>query len=245
MIIGILQADSVREEFQPAHGDYPRMFEELLGTAAESTAAENTVADIEFRHYNVELGDYPADIDECDGYVITGSKKSVYDDEPWIHVLSDFVTKLHEQKKKTVGICFGHQLVAQALGGKTEPADVGWGVGIHHYRMLANEPYMDSQASGFGLIVSHKDQVTRLPEGAELLATSDFCPNAMFRMGEHILTFQGHPEFSKAYSKDLMEMRQDILAEKFQPGIDSLQNDPDGPMIGRWMIKFLVSDRVQ
>ncbi len=232
MIIGILQADSVREEFQPAHGDYPRMFEELLSAAAPET---------EFHHYNVELGEYPSDIDECDGYVITGSKKSVYDDETWIYALSEFVVKLHKHKKKTVGICFGHQMVAQALGGKTEPADVGWGVGIHQYKILANESYMDAKTSSFGLIVSHKDQVTELPEGAELLATSEFCPNAMFRVDEHILTFQGHPEFSKAYSKDLMEMRQEILAEKFKPGIDSLQNDPDGPTIGCWIVNFIAN----
>ena len=231
MIIGILQADSVMEQFQPDHGNYPGMFERVLGRVD---------AAIEFRHYNVEHGEYPEELDECDGYVITGSKKSVYDNEPWIHVLSTFVKKLHQHRKKIVGICFGHQLVAEALGGKTEPADEGWGVGVHENQILKEESFMDPPVERFALVVSHKDQVSKLPEGAELLASSDFCPNAMFRIDNHILTFQGHPEFTRAYSKDLMEMRQDILGEeKFSAGIESLGRSHDSETISRWIVRFI------
>lgn len=230
MIIGILQADSVLEKFQADHGNYPLMFEQVLGAASAS---------VEFKHYDVEHGEYPDNIDDCDGYVITGSKKSVYDDEDWIHVLQDFVAELHKSKKKTVGICFGHQLIAQALGGKTEPADLGWNVGVHQNEVLSSEAFMAPAVDSFGLIVSHKDQVTQLPAGAELLATSEFCPNASFKIGEHILTFQGHPEFSKAYSQDLMIMRQDILGDKYEPGIASLVHGHDNKLIGTWIVNFI------
>ena len=233
MIIGILQADSVMENLQPVHGNYPGMFTDVLG---------GVDSNIEFRYYDVEHGEYPEDLNECDGYVITGSKKSVYDDEPWIHVLSTFVLQLHKHKKKIVGICFGHQLIAQALGGRTEAADVGWGVGVHENQVIKNESFMDTQTEGFALVVSHKDQVSALPQGAELLATSDFCPNAMFRIDNHILTFQGHPEFTKAYSKELMEMREEILGEeKFSAGMSSLSRPHDSETVSGWIVRFIAS----
>ncbi len=94
MIVGVLQADSVLPQFQEEHGNYPEMFKKILDIGP----------DIEFRIYDVECGVYPGDLDECDGYVITGSKKSVYDDEPWIKDLIDYVRDLHENQKKVVGI---------------------------------------------------------------------------------------------------------------------------------------------
>lgn len=229
MIVGVLQADSVLDQFQPTHGDYPAMFESLLARE-----------DVEFRHYNVEHGEYPADVEECDVYVITGSKKSVYDDEPWIAVLEDYVRLLHDKKHKLIGICFGHQMVAQALGGRTEMADAGWGVGIHQSRVLAKKPYMQPALERFGLLVSHKDQVTQLPEGAELLASSDFCPFASFQVGDHILTFQGHPEFTPDYSRDLMNWREDILGpEIYSRGIQSLDERLDRDIVSDWMLSFV------
>ncbi len=229
MMIGILQADSVRPQFQDAHGDYPEMFRKLLAAVEPG---------LEFRDYDVEHGQFPERMVECDGYVITGSKKSVYDDEPWIHELSDYVCRLHREKVKTVGICFGHQIIAQALGGRTQPASAGWGVGVHRSRLIDKPAFVDADVDQFGLLVSHQDQVTVLPEGARLLATSDFCPNAMFRIDDHILTFQGHPEFTRDYSRDLMEMRREMLGEKYDAGIASLKQDPDSDLVARWIVNF-------
>lgn len=231
MIVGVLQADSVLAQFQEKHGNYPEMFRRTLGRVDPG---------VEFKDYNVELGEYPSNLDDCDGYVITGSKKSVYDDEPWIQHLSDFVRALHDRRKKMVGICFGHQMVAHVLGGKTEPERQGWGVGIHQYQIITKHDFMRPGADEFGLLASHKDQVTELPDDAELLATSKFCPNAMFRIGEHILTFQGHPEFTREYARDLMQMRAETLGEDiFQAGIASLQHGLHGELVSQWIIRFI------
>ena len=173
--IGILQADSVMEPLQADHSDYPSMFEKVLGRAAASLDIAVT-----FRIWDVEHGDYPEDPDECNAYVITGSRKSAYDDEGWIHDLGEFVRSLHQARKKTVGICFGHQLVAHYLGGTAAGAAPGWGVGIHRYDVLSPQPFMQPALGSYRLVVSHRDQVLRLPPGAELLAGSDFCPYAMY-----------------------------------------------------------------
>lgn len=235
MHIGILQADSVREEFQPRHGDYPDMFEDILARAGDALGVE-----VIFTTYNVEAGVYPERLDECDGYLITGSKKSVYDDEPWIRDLGEFVIELHAAKAKLVGVCFGHQLVAEYLGGKTLGAEVGWGVGIHESRVIEPARFMEPCLSNYSLIVSHQDQVVKMPEGARLHATSDFCPNSMFTIGDHILALQGHPEFDRDYSLELIRFREEILGpEKVATGIASLECPLSQDEISRWILRFI------
>ncbi len=237
MKIGILKADSVLDQFQPEFGDYPDMFVRILSDAASATGI-----DISFVTYDVEHGEYPENIDVCDGYVITGSKKSVYDDEAWIHDLQHYVVQLHEAKKKLVGVCFGHQMVAQALGGKTEPAAKGWGVGVHHSDLVASKAYMTPALAEIATIVSHKDQVTVLPPGAERLATSDFCPNSMYQVGEHIFCLQGHPEFVAGYSNALIHFRRELIGEdNFKSGIASLDQPIDGSSIAQWILRFIAA----
>lgn len=233
MIIGILEADPALAPLRDEFGNYIAMFTNLLQEAAGARH-------LEFRVYDVMDEQYPESLDECDGYIVTGSRASVYDDESWIHKLEQFVLQLHSARKRTVGICFGHQLVAQALGGKTSAAAVGWGVGVHTSRVLEVTDYMSPAKPEIALLVSHKDQVTQLPEGAKLLATNDFCPNAMFEIEDHILTFQGHPEFVKGYSKGLMKLRKEILGpDKYTDGMASLEQDTDEATVARWILNFI------
>jgi len=185
---------------------------------------------------------YPDSDDECDAYLITGSRASVYEARAWIRDLQAYALILHRAKKKLVGICFGHQLIAAALGGKTEDSHKGWGVGVHTSKVVRAQPFMTPALVQFSLLVSHKDQVTLLPEGAELLATSDFCPNAMFSVDKHILAMQGHPEFCKAYASDLMESRSELLGEALQPAIASLAVETDEKQVAEWIMKFILSD---
>jgi len=235
MVIGILQADSVLAQFEEPFGSYPDMFSNLLQSVTPTDP-------LQFRIYDVEQGVYPSSIDECDAYLITGSRASVYEGTDWVRNLQAYTVMLHRASKKLVGICFGHQLIATALGGRTEASNKGWGVGVHTSRVIRSEPFMTPALTELSLLVSHKDQVSLLPQGAELLASSDFCPNAMFRIDQHILTIQGHPEFHKDYSRGLMEMRKDILgAEIHRRGIKSLAKETNEAQVAEWILRFITS----
>ena len=231
MKLGILKTDAVRPEWVPEFGEYPDMFVALLGQADPS---------LEFVVYDVEEGQYPNDIEEVDAYLITGSKSSVYDDKPWIARLMDFVRELDRRQKKLVGICFGHQLVAQALGGETAKSPKGWGVGLHRHQFNALPAWHDQGQLAFDILVSHQDQVLKNAPRARVLAGSDFCENAVCQIGEHILTFQGHPEFVSAYSREIMEFRREMIGEQaYTSGMASLATEPEGQRIARWIVNFL------
>lgn len=231
MKLGILKTDAVRPEWVPDFGEYPDMFIGLLGQVDPG---------LEFRVYDVEQGQYPADIDEVDAYLITGSKSSVYDDKPWIAALIEFVRELDRRRKKLVGICFGHQLVAEALGGKTEKSSKGWGVGLHTYRFDETPDWHDQQEPHFDVLVSHQDQVVKNATDARVLASSEFCENAVCQIGEHILTFQGHPEFVPEYSREIMEFRRKMIGEQtYETGVASLAAAPQRERVARWILNFL------
>jgi GMP synthase-like glutamine amidotransferase len=233
MKLGILKTDEVRPEWVPEFGEYPDMFVALLGQVDPG---------LEFEIYDVEQGEYPQDIDEVDAYLITGSKSSVYDDKPWIAVLMEFVRELDARRKKLVGICFGHQLVAQALGGKTEKSAKGWGVGLHTHNFSTIPDWYDQGSAALDILVSHQDQVVTPATGAQILASSEFCENAVCQIGNHILTFQGHPEFVPGYSREIMEFRRAMIGEPvYQAGMASLATDPQGERVARWILNFLNS----
>lgn len=231
MKLGILKTDVVRPEWVSEFGEYPDMFIRLLGEADPS---------LQFRVYDVEQGVYPADIDEVDAYLITGSKSSVYDDKPWIAALMEFVRELDRRHKKLVGICFGHQLVAQALGGKTEKSAKGWGVGLHTYRFKELPAWHDNEEMDFRILASHQDQVVCNAADTQVLAGSEFCENAVCQIGDHILTFQGHPEFVTQYSREIMAFRREMIGEQsYQSGMASLAVAPQQQRVARWIVNFL------
>ncbi|WP_406828302.1 glutamine amidotransferase-related protein [Microbulbifer sp. ARAS458-1] len=233
MKIGVLKTDDVRPQLVDEFGEYPEMFAALLQREDPS---------LEFVTYEVQHGQYPQDIDEVDAYLMTGSKTGVYDDQPWIAPLMAFVQELHHREKPTLGICFGHQLIAQALGGEARKSEKGWGVGVHSYEVQETPGWMLEPQENFSLLVSHQDQVVALPPKTKVIASSDFCPYAMLQVGEHMLTMQAHPEFTKPYSKGLMELRQEVFgADMVEKGKESLHNDIHASAVARWMLAFLKS----
>ena len=231
MKLGILNTDTVKPEFAAKHGEYPDMFAELFHLVDP---------DISLMTYEVVHGEYPSDIDEVDGYVITGSKLSVYDDIPWINDLKNFVRQLHSEEKKIIGICFGHQLVAEALGGKTGQAETGWCVGVHKNKFTDAAEGYGLTRSEFKIPSNHKDQVLELPPGGKLLARTETCPISAMGLGDHILTFQGHPEFSEGYARALLDMRRKIFGEmRYREAINSFKNETNNSQVASWILDFI------
>ncbi|NKC01131.1 MAG: GMP synthase [Pseudomonadales bacterium] len=229
MRIAILQTDHVLDEFQEEFGDYPEMFMSLL---------RGVRGDLEFACYDVQI-ELPRRID-CDAYLITGSRHSVYDELPWIQDLVDFLRTVLEARKKILGICFGHQLMAHFFGGEVGPAAAGWAVGVHGSAVNGQRGWMTEAEKGVRLLSSHKDQVKRLPDGAGVYATNDFCPIAGFTMGSQVWTIQGHPEFASEYSRALMTFRREILGEQvYADGISSLTQTTDATRVADWMMNFV------
>ncbi len=229
MHLGILKVDSVRQEFVDTHGDYPDMFRQLLWDVDPC---------LEISVFDAQHGELPTP-EACDGYLITGSRDSVYDNLPWIPPLVEFLRELRSRNIKLAGICFGHQLIAHFFGGKVGPAAAGWAVGVHGSELLATPYWMTPVVDRLRLLSSHKDQVLMLPPDAKLYATNPFCPLAGFTIGDHTLSIQGHPEFKKDYAHSLMSFRRDQLGDAiFETGIESLSESTDQSVMGQWLVNF-------
>jgi len=235
MNLGILKCDSVSDVFVAEHGQYPEMFATLLH-AVDPT--------IKFTVFDAEHGELPTDIDVVDAYLITGSRHGVNDGSPWITQLEQFVRHLYDAQKKVIGICFGHQLIAKALGGKVIKSPKGWGVGMSQNNLVQHKEWMKSSNPFFNVLVSHQDQVVVLPPEAEVLASSDFCPFYMIQTGDHFFSIQGHPEFTKGYSRALMISREDSINKlEFEQGMNSLGMHEDSHLIAEWIINFLAETK--
>lgn len=234
MNIGLLLCDDVQAHLQPDHGNYPGMFQALL--EPHNTALQITT----YRALDGQLPDRTA---ECDGWIISGSRHSVNDAFPWIPALGTFVKQLYLDGQKTVGICFGHQLMAKVLGGSVSLSDKGWGVGVSENTLMQQPDWMHPAPEWpdtLRLLVSHQEQVRDLPESAILLAASDFCPYYMVTYSNHFLSIQGHPEFTKAYMEALIHSREKVMPRSVaQKGIQSIKQPVDSSVTGQWLLNYL------
>ena len=233
MKIGILNTDIVQLEGAFEFGQYPEMFSKVFWMVEPN---------IKFRTYEVQFGNYPLEVNECDAYLITGSKASAYEDTPWIHSLKKFIQKLHENKKKLIGICFGHQIVAEALGGSVRESLDGWHVGVDSIFLKKEASQFGSVGDEYNLIFSHKDEVIKLPKNAKLIGGSTTCPNGMFVIENHILCTQGHIELDKKFAKIVYDFRKDQIGNsKYQNACDTLAMKTDELEVAASLLRFLKS----
>lgn len=229
MKVGLLVCDQVRAEYRAEFGSYPEMFQALF-------------PEYEFEIYRVHKGEFPSDIMDCEVYMATGSSHSVYEDLEWIHQTKAFIRDLYAANHYFVGFCFGHQLMAAALGGKVEKAKVGWCVGVHEFDLYHLKHWMRPAKTQVNFLMMCQDQVLELPPNTIRLAGSETCPNAMLQIGKRMISVQGHPEFSIAYNRILMESRvARIGAEKVANGIASLEKRIDIDLFRAWVTDFLKS----
>ena len=187
--VTIMETGLVSPKNRELHGSYPQMFENLIG-AADANVTFNTVS--------IPAGAPLPDVGRLEAILITGSSAGVYDAFDWIAPLEDFVRAAHDNKVPMVGVCFGHQLIAQALGGTVRKSEKGWGIGRHVYDLAPGNAVIEG--ARIALACSHQDQVIAPPAGARTILSSDFTPHAGLLYGDTTLSVQPHPEFSVGYA---------------------------------------------
>jgi GMP synthase-like glutamine amidotransferase len=216
---------SVRDRF----GDYPSMFRALFGEGAYDYAT-----------YDVAAGRWPTAVGDHAAYVVTGSSAGVYDPLPWIVELKDFLVQA-KGRAALVGVCFGHQVMAEAFGGQVIKSPKGWGVGLHHYEVREGRDWMDARPS-FAAAASHQDQVVALPPGAQVVAASEFTPFGMLAYGDQpAISIQLHPEFDPVYARALIEARRGATYSDAEAdaAVASYEAPNDRFQIGQWIERFL------
>jgi len=200
MKIALLLCDDISEKLHDEFGHYQDMFQHLVNKEDQLDVFPV------YLYTEKGVGCLP-NIEAYEGFIVSGSKHGVYEDHTWLTPLFSTIKQAFEAKKKLVGICFGHQAIAMALGGQVSQSDKGWGIG--HYQ---NTWFQDSES--LVLLSFHQDQVTSLPQGFEVLASSEFCPYYVSRYQQQVLTTQGHPEMSAEYILAIVDLFEEKIGAK-------------------------------
>ena len=221
MKIGILQAGLAPEVLKKTYEDYNLMFEKLLQGHNFS-----------FQTFKVILNQFPISSTQQDAWIITGSKHGAYEELDWIKKLKIFLKTTYQQKIPIIGICFGHQILAEALGGKVEKFSGGWKIGFEKLRM-------QGISNGDDILSFYQDQVVKNPEESKVVGSTDFCKNAMLVYKNHAMSVQQHPEFTPEYvGKLLAERAYGIPQEVVTNAKENLHKKVSGGVLKK-MVAFL------
>jgi GMP synthase-like glutamine amidotransferase len=194
--------------------------------------------------FQVKDGVFPLSLAGCDGVIITGSPASVHDDEPWIAPLLELIRELDRARMPTVGVCFGHQAIAAALGGTISRNPGGWGFGVAVTDYAVQEPWMQPPQARVSLYSAHNEQVTALPPRARLLGGSPFCPVGAFGVDQHIMTTEHHPEMTPGFFAALVEAFADYVGPAVAARARAEARLPtDGAVFAEWTARFLEMPR--
>lgn len=220
MILGILQCGHVPDQVRDDEGPYETLYGNLV-TGHGFTPKTFSVVD----------GHFPDGPQDADAWLVTGSKHGAYEDHAWIAPLETLLRDIRATNKPLVGICFGHQIIAQAFGGTVEKFADGWSIGRTTYRIGNTE---------IALNAWHQDQIVALPDGATKIGQSDFCTNAVLAYGDRILTMQPHPEFPNSVVEKLLDHRSETVPDplKTQARAD-LKKPVANALIGDWIAAVL------
>lgn len=232
MKLCILDNDILEDQLAQDYTSFATLFTRLFARAGA-------------HHWQIEVfstprGQYPASFERYDAVLLTGSRADSFSCEPWVVELRHQVTQLLQARKKLVGVCFGHQLIAMCLGAPVGRAPQGWGTGRMTYDWHRSDLPHCGERTQIALLASHQDQVHALPPGATLVASSDFCPVAAFTVDDHVFCIQPHPEFEADISADLIHKRRHLLGEaQYRASLESLAHGHEGVHIARVLVAFL------
>jgi GMP synthase-like glutamine amidotransferase len=235
MHIGILVTNTDDTDFAKAHPRDGEKFRALL---------QPLRPDWTFTAVQVKDGEFPKCTDSFDGYIITGSPASANGDSAWIAELLNFIRAIDDAKVPTVGVCFGHQVIARALGGTVSKNPGGWGFGVAETMFNQLENWMEPKQKSLLLYAAHNEQVTQLPSRAIVMGGSNHCPIGSYRIGEHIFTTEYHPEMTKEFMSGLIENYADYLGhEVAMRAREQVKQNVDGKLYAEWMLRFLEMPR--
>lgn len=234
MKIGILETGLLNDRLVDDYDPYPVMFARLLDRAEQG---------LQYQTYSVIRGEKPQSIHECDGWLITGSRHGAYEKLDWMLELETFVREVYAAHIPLVGICFGHQIIAQALGGEVVKSDRGWGIGLQSYRIDSPQPWMEAAPQQVNIYAFHQDQVVTLPPDAKVFSSSDFCPYAGLSYGDSAISIQAHPEFEAPYEEALLNLYGGNIVPQ-QTATDALAHmqgaggKADTDLLADWLASF-------
>jgi len=237
MKLTILQVGQTPPAMQKRFSRYPPQFQTMLDAAGGEFSYETVwVLD----------GQEIPDSKDMEGVIITGSAAGVYEDHPWMEPLRETVRRAYASAIPMLGVCFGHQIMAEALGGEVRKSEKGWGLGRVVYNIKARPAFLDSLPDSLAIAASHQDQVITPPGEADVFLTSDFTPNAgLFYRNGAAVSVQPHPEFDKDYSQALIDLRRGNPLEEGQADAASRTLDAplDSAQFARSLVKFFKSHK--
>ncbi len=236
MRVSILETGKLPENLEKKFGDYPKMFSDLFNELEVSFCLKN---------YDLKNDIFPKKLDNTDLWLITGSSHGVYEKIEWISKLKILINKIYMQKTPMMGICFGHQIIAEAFGGRVEKSAKGWGVGVHKYQRKLNPEWTNEMGDFFSGYTSHQDQVVFKPKNAFSIYGSNFCPHSILCYDDiekpRLISIQSHPEFKKDCLEMIINGRlgKTINKRVGNEGLKSLNNKIDNKTVFKTLLNAL------